>query len=457
MLSQKPIEHPESARALACARSLVSRHHLLSVLLFILFVKLLYWSCALVVAHRVPLIPARYFWSGHHYQIEPRITQRRVDFLSLWIYEDSEWYLSIAERGYPNTQEIKQAALAKRARTGYPYPLVPGSTLARVAKYTEWDADAKYAFFPLYPLVIAAFHLFLPLHLAAFVATNLISALAFLALYGLALEYVPDKGLAFRSLLLLAFYPFSVFYQAYFTEGLLLLLAVSSLYFLKKKRLGLSVLCGALLCMTKAIGVVIAIPLVILAIKQSPRVEGRAVRRAKQLGRRTKTMRIDWRACTIAALTPLGLAPFMLLNYFKTGHWNYFALAEHRWGYETSNLLENALTNIFVTGSKFFDMKWLTDHDSRIDYAALIFFLAIIVLSYKRLPLELWSFSLLLWLVPVVTKDLMSFSRYMSVSFPSFMYLAGIRRKLVFGILAVGFLIGSLVIDGMMTTWRWIG
>jgi hypothetical protein len=55
-------------------------------------------------------------------------------------------------------------------------------------------------------------------------------------------------------------------------------------------------------------------------------------------------------------------------------------------------------------------------------------------------------------------KDLMSFSRYTSVSFPVFIYLAGtMKRKLVFGVVLGCFLAGSLLIDGMMVTWHWVG
>ena len=181
-------------------KSLVSQRHYLSVLLFILAAKALFWSWSLAVGHWFPLSPLKYFATGHHYTIDPRITEHRVDFFTLWTYADSEWYLSIAEHGYPNTDEMNKAAAARKARTGFPYAFSPGDPAARYRKYTEWDNDAKYAFFPLYPLSIALFRLILPLDVAAFVATNAISTLAFLGVYALAFAYFSDKGLAFRSL-----------------------------------------------------------------------------------------------------------------------------------------------------------------------------------------------------------------------------------------------------------------
>jgi hypothetical protein len=441
-------------------RALISRYHYLAVVLFILLAKTLFWTWSLAVAHRFPLSPLKYFHGGHHYGIDPRITEHRVDFLTIWIYSDAEWYLSIAERGYPDTDEMKKAAAAEAAGTGFPYTFARGDPAARFQKYTEWNNDAKYAFFPLYPLSIALFRLFLPLHLAAFVATNAISGLAFLMLYALTFTYFSDQALAFRSLVLLIFYPFSVFYQAYYSEGLFLLLAVLSLYFLKKGRLGLSVLCGVLLTLARPVGLVIAIPLLILAIKQSAPAETRASRRAEKLGRQSKRSLIgpiDWGKCRMVCLVPFGLLPLFLLDYFKTGHWNYFAIAQHRWGFEGSAFLENFLHCVFVAGSNFFRLKFLSDHDCQVDYIAMVVFLALLIWSYRRLPLELWSFGVLLWLVPLLLKDLMSFSRYMSVVFPVFISLARIKRMWVFGILLGCFLAGSLVIDGRMVTWRWVG
>jgi len=93
-------------------RSLVSRHHYLSVFVFILLTKAFFWTWSLAVAHRFPVPPETYFRGGHHYGIDPRIAEHRVDFLSLWIYADAEWYLSIAEHGYPNAAEMKQATAA---------------------------------------------------------------------------------------------------------------------------------------------------------------------------------------------------------------------------------------------------------------------------------------------------------------------------------------------------------
>ncbi len=440
-------------------KSLISRHHYLAVVVFILLAKSLFWVWGMAVAQYFPLEPLRYFQGGHHYQIDPRISEHRVDFLNIWIYEDAEWYLSIAERGYPNTAQIMQAAEAQQARRGYPYTFAPGDPVARSRKYTEWDANAKYAFFPLYPLSIALFHLVLPLHLAAFLGGNVISGLAFLALYALVFTYFDDKALAFRTLALLVFYPFAAFYQAYFSEGLFLLIAVLSFYLLKKNHVALAVLCGALLALTRPTGVAILVPLLVLAVKQGLPAQTRIAKRAQKLKRQAtiQLSAIDWTRFRWVCLTPLGIIPYLLYNYLQTGHWNYFVLVERRWGFEGSAFLGNFLNNVFVTGVNFFKLKFLSDHNCQFDYLMMLTVLLLLFLSYKRLPLELWAFSALQWCIPLVVKDLMSFSRYMSISFPLFLYLAGVKRRAVFWVLLACFAAGALLVEGRMVTWHWVG
>jgi hypothetical protein len=437
----------------------VSQHHYLSVLVFVVLVKALFWAWSFAVCHWVPLAPKDYFSGGHHLNIDPRITEGRIDPLTIWIYADAEWYLSIAEHGYPGIDGMKKAAEDRAARRGYPYNFVPGDPNAEYCRYTEWDADMKYAFFPLYPMSIALFHLAFPLHAAAFLVTQLISASAFVALYALVLTYFGDKALAFRSLVLLVVFPFSVFYQAYFSEGLFLLLSVLSFYLLKRGRMDLSILCGSLLMLARPTGAAIAIPLAILAAKRSAPAQTRADKRAEKLGRRRRSglSAIDWRRGVTPFLTLLGLLPLFAYDYFKTGHWNGFALAQRRWGYASQDFLRNILENIFVTGSRFFSLKLFGEHHCQVDYVVMILSLLLLALSYRKLPLELWSFAFLLWLIPVGVKDLMSFSRYISVAFPLFLYLAGIRRRYAFWALAALFLAGSLYIDGRMVTWHWVG
>ena len=294
------------------------RRSRLLVILLIAVCKLLFWGSGFLAARWFPLDPHRYFLGFHHFQAEPRLMDKPVDFFSLWINGDAEWYLSIAAKGYPN----QEAMAADRSATS-PFHFWPWDSTARIFKYTEWESDRKYAFFPLFPLLIALFHLFLPLNLAAFVVTNLVSGLAFFLLHELVLLHTGERRTALVAVLLLMCYPFSVFHQAYFAEGLFLLLAVAAFYFLKQGRWPLAAVSGALLCLAKAPGFLIAVPLLVGLIRQqrgdgprpSTRKSGKSPRTKKATSEAAITARRRrWSRLALTAI-PLGLAPYAPVSY----------------------------------------------------------------------------------------------------------------------------------------------
>ena len=69
----------------------------------------------------------------------------------------------------------------------------------------------------------------------------------------------------------------------------------------------------------------------------------------------------------------------------------------------------------------------------------------------RKFPRELTLWSAVIWIVPLAAKnDLMSFSRYMSVSFPVFLFLglrAGWMRFIIIAIYATGYLfaLGAII------------
>lgn len=416
----------------------------LNVLILILAIKAFLWSFCFSVAHIFPLSPVRYFVGFHHFQPEARITEGQVDFFSLGVYSDAEWYLSIAATGYPDAEEIARAATRKEKGEGAPYVFAEGHPLERFYKYTEWDVDLKFAFFPLSPLFISFFHHFMPLNAAAFWVTNLLSTGAFFAFYLLVVLYLKDEKLALKSLLLLIFYPFSVFYQAYYPEGLFLLLSVLSFYFLKRERYLPAVICLFLLSMTKAIGVFLVLPLMVLSLKTAPVGHDKG-----------NLYPLNLLAVGCGAL---GLLPYAFLNYIKTGRWDYFSFILQRWGYESTSFLKNLVDNVVMTGIGFFHLPFFSFHESQLDYVVMLLFALFLLASYTRLPREWWVFSFLLWFLPLITKDLMSFSRYMSVSFPAFVFLASLLRKdgLFYLFLAI-FIALSLLVHALLVQWYWVG
>lgn len=141
-----------------------------------------------------------------------------------WEHADSLWFFHIARDGY----------------TG--------------------DSDA--AFFPLYPLLvrIVKWITFLPWILCGLIVSNLamIFALYFLYLlceidYG---EKAAEQAVWFQALV-----PGTVFLFAAYSESLYLLLAIASLYFVRRERWFAAAATASLLCLTRNTGVLILLPL----------------------------------------------------------------------------------------------------------------------------------------------------------------------------------------------------
>lgn len=175
-------------------------------------------------------------------------------FLNSHVSWDSEFYLSIAMKGYDDPQ---------------------------VRVYTTPDNEQislNYAFFVLYPYLIRGlsypikFLSFTPLE-AAVLGGILISLLgtlaAMLALYDLARDDLGEKG-ALRACFYLLVFPTGFFLAQVYTEGLFLALAFGSLALAHRKRFGWAAVlaCSAVWC--RPMGGLLVLPLIVYAWENAP-------------------------------------------------------------------------------------------------------------------------------------------------------------------------------------------
>jgi len=171
--------------------------------------------------------------------------------LSGWYEWDAAWYLRIAANG---------------PQMGY-------------SPYVTSDVHhfSAFAFFPLYPLTVRAAATFAPgaldpipaapnggaprpsLLVVALIVSNVIFALALVALYLLALARAGPAA-ARRAVWLLCLFPTSVFFSAPYSEGMFLLWLVLFFLMLQRQRWWLAGLCGALAAATRSLGVALVLP-----------------------------------------------------------------------------------------------------------------------------------------------------------------------------------------------------
>lgn len=386
------------------------------------------WGLGYALARTLPFDRAAYFGNFAHYQVDQRVGGFAPRFFELWSYSDGEWYLSLAAGGYPD--------VLHNPGCGHEVPRPDWST--------EAHCRHKFAFFPLYPLVIAALAVVLPLPMAAFAATALIALAAAACLGAAFARRFPDRREdAPVAVALALLFPFALFFQLYFTEGLFLLLSLLAFLCAWERRYLAMLVAAALLATTRPLGVLIVAPLLAAVLGQEPAGAGSA--RARGL------------AC--AALVPLGIVPFAIVNHVRTGDWHYFSAASRLWGYENEAILTNLWRNVVGKAAAFPHMAFHSFHDSQLDYATMIAFAIALVVMWRdrRMPRELTLWSALLWLAPIASKDLMSFGRYMSVSFPVFMYLTLALPRGARAAVLVAFAAGYVAALAGVVTYAWVG
>ncbi len=156
-----------------------------------------------------------------------------LDGLARW---DSAWYASIAQNGYTN--------------------------IAQLGEHRDT------AFFPLYPLLIRILNTLVgDIHLAGILVSNISFFIAVVVLYKLVFAKY-DEETARRTVALLAFNPFSIFFSAMYSESTFLLASVCVFYFGERKRWFFAGLSAAAAGATRAVGFLTTIALLLLYLEQ---------------------------------------------------------------------------------------------------------------------------------------------------------------------------------------------
>lgn len=356
-----------------------------------------------------------YLYNAHHYKPDPRINHKSFSFFNALGQYDAQWYLKIAEKGYP-TQPQKITLSNKKTMDGL-----------------------LYAFFPLYPLILSLINfIFHNIELSAFMLANIFLIGNFFSLYKIITLFYP-KNIAIRTIFLLFLFPFSIFYRSYFTEGLYLFLLTWSIYFFAKKRyIATSALLGLLL-ITKANGFLLNIFFIYYVIKKR------------------KLDTTSWKK--LLAIFSIMIAPLCLwivFCFYKTHNPFYFITIRSAW----FNLgIFSPVTigyNLYLM-INFFKLPLHAFHYSQVDSFMVFATGMVLFFSFKKIPHILWIVAFSLWLSPLLVTDTQSFSRYQSISFPMFLYLAKVMPPWCYKILTVVFFSMLIFISIAFVNWYWIG
>lgn len=401
------------------------------VALFVVLIKACAILCGIGSAHLATLLHRAYEVDYHHYQHIARWKDEQdLRFFELWVASDAQWYLAIAENGYPDRQDL---AATER------------SDLRMIER--RRDAVLKYAFFPAWPMVIRATQfLIADVNAAGFVASNVLSFVALLVLYRLVAARM-GREIGFWTTILFAASPFAMFLHVPFSESLFLLLAVLTFVACARESWWMVGILVGLGVVTRPNGIAMgAVPVAYLIVQ--------GVRRPDWL--RAQFPKVCWLA---VAAVPLGL--FLWHNHVKTGNAFQFAKVISWWGYGDTTMPENLWANTVGSVLRFSELPLHNFHASKVDVAVLVLAVAAWFAGLRKLPLHYSVYALCIIAIPLLTKsDLMSYSRYVLMAWPLWCALvasvpARWRTRVCAGLGVVFLLFQMVNVDGFVN-WYWV-
>lgn len=277
-----------------------------------------------------------------------------------------------------------------------------GITLEGYTSGTEYNGGlVNWAFFPLFSLIVRGVHMLTgaDVNTVGFILNILFQTAALAFLFQYVLE-TRKKNLAqaVTACFLLSLGCYSLYFASYYTESLYLLLFVAAMYFLYKKQYLWMGVCGFFLTLTRNMGVLILIGLLIQVV-----IDYRAGSRKK------KSVPDFFRVCLkdgalVAGtlLTLLGLVSFMIFLGVRTGDPLAFVHAQAAWDLSGGGNPVAAIISGFASGIK-----------RQVFFAACSvagLFLCIYLLFQKRYAEAGMAFALLL--IPISVR-LQSIPRYL--------------------------------------------
>ncbi|OGK52460.1 hypothetical protein A2966_02710 [Candidatus Roizmanbacteria bacterium RIFCSPLOWO2_01_FULL_41_22] len=295
-------------------------------------------------------------------------------------------------------------------------------------------------FLPLFPLIIRGITQFFgspPAFGAVYFFTGLILANLFFLISLFLLFHLVKKDysekIAWQTIIFLLIFPASFFFGSIYTESLFLLLVLLCFIFMGRHRWWLTAICGALLAITRPVGLIMFLVIGYEIIRQE-----KIISLLKN-----KSWRQLFKALLPLTILPWGLAGYLWFSLKKWGDALYFL---HAQGEVANNRSVNQIVlfpqtifrylKILLTLSSQQYEWWIALFElSCFIFAALVIYVTI----RKRMKLAYILYCLLGLLLPASTGTFSGLPRYVVILFPLFLALALVKigwTKLLYLILA---------------------
>ena len=376
------------------------------------------------------------------------------------------WFIDLFVIGYVGFLVVPHTGVNQDYGFPHTWSNWDGNNYLSIAK-NGYQATGNYsfAFFPLYPLLIAGFsHLVsFPFFVAWFISIfSFISSIILLRKIIL-LDF--SEKIAQSAFFLLLLFPTSFFFFATYTESLFLLFVLASIYSFRKEKYVLSAVLAAGASATRLAGLGLifffayemrlleAKPLGNSTMRHPEPAEGSIVSKKRHLGLRYVPI----------IGTIIGTAAYMLYLYLTKNDPFYFFTVQ-RTEFHRAALVFPLQTVVAIP------IKWLINRENvfaqwftGIMFAEIVcslIFLKLLILGFfKKIRVSYLLFALFAWSLPLVTGIPSSMLRYVLVLFPGFITLAvlledkRILRLVVYMFLAIGLIFATMYFH----SGHWIG
>jgi len=334
-------------------------------------------------------------------------------------------------------------------------------------------------FFPLFPLLAQGLgYLFGGSILADYMAAILLANVCFYGVLVLFYQLLyKDFGhaVAKYALIYLAFAPYGLFFFTGYTESLFLLLSLGVFFFLQRGEAldwWLAGLCGFLAALTRATGIVLLVPFIVLFVQRFCIHKGAmhwvptdGLKLQHVVASSSDLLPIDhirWQqklsALLSMALVPAGLLIYLLYLWITFGNPLAFQVEEVAIWQRYTALpwvgTINAIHAILGLDRYFFSRNVA-------DLAFTFVPLVALVIGWRRLPLHysLFCLAMIVFILsqPCAYEGLMSVPRYLLVAFPIFLLLAlWSKSRFISYIIMVPFLMFFVINIIKFVTFAWV-
>jgi hypothetical protein len=251
-----------------------------------------------------------------------------------------------------------------------------------------------------------------PLTLSYRINVLILFILPFLLFYYQKIIGYPERR-AIKNIIFLLVFPTAFFLQANYTETLYIVLASSILILLLKHKYFNASLLGILLTATKVNGISICFVIFL-----------------SYLLSHDNKKPLDYFKATLYAVIPvIGILFYFIYLQSSFGSYIIFFKSQAEWGRLNGAFSSSYLLNYFepiiksiITG----DISLLRRFS---EFGSVILAIILLVKSFKKIPLEVWFYSLIQVIIPIATGSFLSFNRLILLAFPLLLFFLNSLRS----------------------------